>query len=190
MDKNELFAYMEKQKTIGLEEIYSWPEQRIRYLVEYFQFQNIELTKQLASQESLNRNLIRISIERKTQEYGKKCKDNGFQLEKITELLNYRHKINNRLKLDRCYKLHIKTPYTTEAFDILAVKRQFQNDFMQLLELTGDMQLLNIYQADSILKENINNFYNYFWDEYWEADFTKKCWYISFICLNAPLNQH
>lgn len=196
MDKNALFTRMderiEKGEFLNQNEIYQLPEPQLKFLLEYFQEKTKELSKQLASQENLNSNLIRISKERKTQESGKKCKENGFEIEKITEMIYYSHRKNSRLKLDRCYKLRIKTPYDTDAFSILAAKRQYKKDFEQVTQLTGELELLDILKAESILYGNPNKIIkNFYWDEQWEADCTakKRCWYITFLCLYAPFEN-
>lgn len=190
MKFEKLSEKIEKNELLTNAEIESLTSTNTGIYIRYLQKQLLLREAALIAEQNLNKNLIRISKERKNQEKNNKTKSPGFQVMKITEIPNHTLHLSSGSIDIPCFKVKIETPYAPDAFPFLAVKNEFEKNREILHELLGKIEKttpkeLKIKLQTESNKQKIPNLY---WDENWEADFTRNSWTLSLKILRAPLD--
>lgn len=134
-----------------------------------------ELSEDLESQVQLNRNLIRISTERKNKERKFPTKEPGFRLLKWTETDQI---VSGSLV--HCFKVKILTPYEVTAFSYRDIKLMMDDIIKSIAVLIGDF---TVCQPNEV-RTNIYTYSetNWVWNITFEADIERDRIDVNLFC--------
>ena len=174
-----------KDFLLSIEESYDLSEVAAAKYIQHLQLKNTNLKKELAAQEELNRNLIRISVERHNTERNRKAKSGAYLLDRITEINNFN--VTKKVELKRCYKIRIQLAYDPGQFPLRTVKRQIERDWELIESIIGDVEYIAPNELNIAFPPGFKDDYapNYMWDVSFEGDYIHKVWYMIFLILKT-----
>lgn len=182
---DELKDKLEKNKDflLSIEETYDLSEVAAAKYIQHLQLLNTNLKKDLAAQEELNRNLIRVSVERHNAERNRKAKSGAYLLDRVTEINNFN--VTKKVELKRCYKLRIQLAYDPGQFPLRTAKRQIERDWDLIRPIIGDVVYIAPNELNITFPPGFKDDYapNYMWDVSFEGDYIHKIWYMNFFVL-------